>query len=227
MMTAAPAAMPWTRPLAGIAYGKFHGPATTTTREGVHRSPAAASSSCCRVRWAAYRAKSMASETSGSPSATVLPAVCAISARVRPRSASMRAATASRVRRRSCQVLAVQADWAARARATSRSTSSGSVRRAGSPTTVDASASAAQTRLTARVKSVSGAFLNVPSADPRVTASGRAWVRREVVDTACRAPTDARKRSASRCQEAEPGVMSNSDFRKFSGAEFSSSRRER
>ncbi|CAB4742198.1 unannotated protein [freshwater metagenome] len=52
-IAAEPAATAWTRPLAGIAYGKFQGPATTMILWGAHATPSASSRSCSRVRCAA------------------------------------------------------------------------------------------------------------------------------------------------------------------------------
>ena len=107
-MTALPAARAATTPLVGIAAGKFHGPATSTTPSGSAAMPSAASSSSSLVHAAAHMAKSMASDTSGSPSRTVLPVSWAITASVRPRSAAITSATFARARRRSAVDVAAQ-----------------------------------------------------------------------------------------------------------------------
>ena len=65
--TALPAASAAQTPPVGIATGKFHGGTTATTPSGAYVTSARCSSSS--PQWPYHRAKSMASLTSGSPSA--------------------------------------------------------------------------------------------------------------------------------------------------------------
>ena len=179
-ITALPAARAATTPLAGIAVGKFHGPATSTTPSGSASTPSAASSSSSRVLAAAHVAKSIASDTSGSPSRTVLPVSWAITASVRPRSAAITSATCASARRRSAVDVAAQ-------RSAPRACPSHDVVDARRSCVISAGSAAGRSarrcspihaRLAACVKSVSGSLANGASGSKRRRSLRRSWARR-------------------------------------------------
>ena len=178
---------------------------------------------------AAQRAKSTASDTSGSPSRTVLPVSWAITAIVRPRLAAMTSATRASARRRSLVV--VVRHWAApaRARATSSSMPSVVVTSGGSSAGWSfARCSAIHSRLPASgevgVGLVGERLIGIEAADLGAADPGPGGARST---PSARRATAASKRCCSACHTADPGVIVNSDRRKFSGPEFSSSRRDR
>ena len=197
--TALPAARAATTPFVGMAIGKFHGPATRTTPSGSACTPRVVRSSRVRVHAADQRAKSIDSDTSLSPSRTVLPVSWAITAIVRPRSAAITSATRFSTARRSAVVIARQRSAPSRARATSSSIPTVVVTSGGSSCGRSPCRCAAiHSRLPGRVKSVSGSFVNGASASNRRCSVRRSCVRRGSWRPPAPAPRRASKRSRSR-----------------------------
>ena len=219
--TPLPAARAATTPPHGMATGKFHGGTTATTPSGVNSAAATRSSS--RQRSAYQRAKSTASLTSGSASGRVLPASCAMVTSRSSWRAMSSSATRRRTWRRSDADRADQATCAARTPATVASISATEVvadvavgvgRRSDSD--------ANHLRVEAIEGSVSGWL-----AKPISGTSTSSAPRRGAVPTAQRMVTDSRKRSACSANSGVPGRSVKRWWRKFSGAAFSSRRRNR
>jgi len=240
--TPLPAASAATTPPVGMARGKFQGGVTRVTRDGTNRAPSTCSSS--RARSAYQWQKSMASETSGSPWSRVLPASAAATSSNSPRRSASSTPTRWMISARSA---AGRAPHSAPASATPAMMAS--ISSALPTTTASASAipssdpgtrstiSRAHARLPGSTGSVSGVFRNVhPPSSSWTTAAissavswRRSWVRIGVGtgSSASRASRAARNRSASCSKTERSRAMSKTPDMKFSGAEFSSSRRTR
>ena len=169
----------------------------------------------------------MPSLISGSPSRRVLPVVVAMTDSRSARRAANSVATRASTSRRSCHDVLAQAACAVRARDTIASTSSMVVTSGGAAGAGRVRISCAHARLPGVVKSVSATLANKPSAVKVSVSMRRSWSRWLVVSIWSVRARDARNRSISRCHAGESGVRSNRARRKFSGPEFSSSRRDR
>ena len=231
-ITALPAASAASTPPAGMAYGKFHGDATTVTRYGSKCAPCACdlvdevdavTRSSGRSRWPRTpRCR---------PRLTVLPAVWAIAAIGRP-------ARLAHLVGDPPQDGGALVRWAGappvgrgQRRGPRRRRRRSTVGRAdvvGIGARQCASASVIQRRLTALVKSVSGSLENGAAGCVTVGARRRGVaalgsMRRQTASSS----TARRKRAFSVSNALDPGSIANSECRKFSGAAFSSRRRAR